>query len=170
MRLLPCSAPICCCCTVELAVVLKCLQVVLACQLTLTLTQIPLQWRDLRGHFHCLWHNTKRAAGVRSKWPAGHSFSVDGRDPWYCVDGKGSHGQCNPDSPGPYNTTLYHTAAGGGVVTTVIEGSRERPHLLFAADGSPLALVTAIAVHPKNNGRSYTDRSFTSVAPLRTAG
>ena len=60
-----------------------------------------------------------------------HSFSVDGRDPWYCVDGKGGHGACTEDTPAPYNTTLWHTRArsqsdGDGVARDVM-GSRERP-------------------------------------------
>jgi hypothetical protein len=49
-----------------------------------------------------------------------------GRDPWYCVDGKGGHGLCTPDTPAPYNTTLWHTSADGSSVTATVMGSRER--------------------------------------------
>ena len=146
-------------------------------------------YRDTRGHFHCIWHNTASWAGAHQE--GGHSFSVDGGDPWYCVDGKGSHGDaahgfCGPGTPVPYNTTLWHysnhdsaassnpnpTATG----TAMVMGTRERPHLLFADDGSPLALVTAtrycngsIPLCASDVPPGYSDRSFTSVAALRTA-
>jgi hypothetical protein len=152
-------------------------------------------WRDVRGHFHCIWHNTGHTSSRFGPYQEGaHSFSVDGRDPWYCVDGKGGHGYCTPDTPAPYNTTLYHYVYGGStlpasagagasegegegedaeVIETVM-GTRERPHMLFANDGSPLALVTATRYC--NGSRplcasdvppGFSDRSFTSVALLR---
>ena len=104
----------------------------------------------------------------------GHAFSVTGHDPWFCVDGKGGHGLCTPDTPAPYNTTLWHTAADGTVAATVM-GTRERPHMMFNEDGSPLALVTAVrycngssvALCASDVPPGYSDRSFTSVALLR---
>ena len=104
----------------------------------------------------------------------GHAFSVTGHDPWFCVDGKGGHGLCTPDTPAPYNTTLWHTAADGSVTSTVM-GTRERPHMMFNEDGSPLALVTAVrycngssvALCASDVPPGYSDRSFTSVALLR---
>ena len=47
-------------------------------------------WEDQRGHFHCVWHNTGRTSRNNGPHQDGaHSFSVDGRDPWFCVDGRG---------------------------------------------------------------------------------
>ena len=101
------------------------------------------------------------------------ALSVDGHDPWYCVDGSGGHGLCTPATPAPYNTTLWHTAGDGSVTATTM-GTRERPHMLFNHDGSLLALVTATrycngtaALCASNVPPGYSDRSFTSVAPLR---
>jgi hypothetical protein len=129
-------------------------------------------YRDMRGGFHCIWHNIAHP-GIDTE--GGHSFSHDGRDPWFCVDGKGGHGICGPTSPVPYNATLFHTDANGGVTQTVM-GTRERPHMLFNDDGSPLALVTSTR-YCNGTGFSrlcgadvppgYSDRSFTSVALLR---
>ena len=132
-------------------------------------------WEDARGHWHCIWHNTgltSRNYGLHQD--GGHSFSVTGHDPWYCIDGKGGHGLCTPDTPAPYNTTLWHTSADGSVMETVM-GTRERPHMLFNEDGSPLALVTATrycngsgtALCASDVPPGYSDRSFTSVALLR---
>lgn len=135
-------------------------------------------WQDTRGHWHCVWHNTGLTSTHHGPHQdGGHSFSIDGHDPWYCVDGKGGHGLCTPDTPAPYNTTLWHTSADGSVATTVM-GTRERPHMLFNDDGSPLALVTATrycngsstALCASDVPPGYSDRSFTSVALLRQAG
>lgn len=137
-------------------------------------------WQDQRGHFHCVWHNTGKTSRHHGPHQEGaHSFSVDGRDPWYCVDGKGGHGACTEDTPAPFNATLWHTRGGNhsDIVSTVM-GTRERPHMLFNNDGSPLALVTATrycngtAESPRPDCASdvapgYTDRSFSSVAYLR---
>lgn len=130
-------------------------------------------------HNHKTQKNTRHNTGETSKnhgphQDGAHSFSVDGRDPWYCVDGAGGHGMCTADTPAPYNTTLWHTR--NGVVQATVMGTRERPHMLFTEEGAPLALVTATRYC---NGTQaplcaadvppgYSDRSFSSVAKLRT--
>lgn len=135
-------------------------------------------WEDQRGHFHCIWHNTgKTSANHGPHQDGAHSFSVDGRDPWFCVDGKGGHGACTEDTPAPYNTTLWHTRTrnNGNVTTATVMGTRERPHMLFNNDGSPLALVTATrycngsaaTLCASDVPPGYSDRSFSSVAYLR---
>jgi hypothetical protein len=91
------------------------------------------------------------------------------------VDGNGGHGACTEDTPAPYNTTLWHTRGKHGDVIATVMGTRERPHMLFNSNGSPLALVTATR---SCNGTvtelcasdvppGYSDRSFSSVAFLR---
>ena len=90
------------------------------------------------------------------------------------MDGKGGHGLCTPDTPAPYNTTLWHTTADGSVSETVM-GTRERPHMLFNEHGAPLALVTAtrycngssVELCASDVPPGYSDRAFTSVALLR---
>jgi hypothetical protein len=66
----------------------------------------PSIYVDKRGHVHCVYH---RAPFNETGKDGGHAFSVDGRDPWFCVDGKGGHGRCTPDSPPAYNTTIVPT-------------------------------------------------------------
>ena len=132
-------------------------------------------WEDQRGHFHCIWHNTGYTSKAHGPFQDGaHSFSLDGRDPWFCVDGKGGHGICDEETPAPYNTTLWHNRS--GVVVETVMGSRERPHLLFTEAGAPRALVTAVRYCNGTQTRlcasdvppGYSDRAFSSVAPLRT--
>ena len=124
-------------------------------------------------------------------WNSGHAFSLDGRDPWYCVDGKGGHARCSPASPPAYNTTIVY--ANG----TAKFGTRERPHIQTDDEGNLIALTTSVQ-HcqdpttpdfclpvPRYDTRDtscnasnalcsnafpgYHDRSWTSVVPLRTA-
>ena len=59
-------------------------------------------------------------------------------------------------------------------MATTVMGTRERPHMMFNEDGSPLALVTAVrycngsvALCASDVPPGYSDRSFTSVALLR---
>ena len=81
---------------------------------------------------------------------------------------------CTPDTPAPYNTTVWHSR--GGVVEETVMGTRERPHMVFTDDGTPLALVTATRFCNGTQARlcaadvapGYSDRSFSSVAMLRT--
>ena len=66
-----------------------------------------------------MWHNTGLTSSSHGPHQdGGHSFSVDGHDPWFCVDGAGGHGLCTPDTPAPYNTTLWHTSKDGSVAAT----------------------------------------------------
>ena len=144
---------------------------------------------DQKGHFHCVSHRFSNATFPAGPFDAtkdgGHSFSVDGRDPWYCADGKGGVEYCNLDSPIAYNATIIYEESGVNRF-----GTRERPHMLVE-DGVPKALVTSVqhcqapsipdactASDPQscnisnhlchNNWPGYMDRAWTSVAPLRT--
>lgn len=145
---------------------------------------------DKRGHFHCLTHRFSDPSSPAGVFDAsrngGHAFSVDGREhSWFCVDGKGDHGTCNLNSPIAYNSTVIYQADGVNRF-----GTRERPHIVFD-HGEPVALATSVqhcqapsvpdACEP-NNPHScnqsnllchnawpgYMDRSWTSLAPLRT--
>ena len=63
---------------------------------------------------------------------------MDGRDPWFCVDGKGGHGQCTPESPPAYNTSIVYTNG------TARFGTRERPHVQVDDNGDLVALTTSV--------------------------
>ena len=142
---------------------------------------------DSRG-FHCLTHRFSNASLPAGPYDptrdGGHSFSPNGRDPWFCVDGAGGHAYCNLSSPIAYNSTVIYNETGVNKF-----GSRERPHIVFDR-GIPVALSTSLkhcqapdvpdacTSDPRSCNQSgalchnpwpgYTDRSWTSIVPLRT--
>merc|ERR1740130_1300199 len=147
----------------------------------------PSIYVDKRGHMHCVYH---RAPFNETGKDGGHSFSVDGRDPWFCVDGKGGHGRCTPDSLPAYNTTVVYSNGTDRIIAKF--GTRERPHVQTDDDGNLIALTTSlkhcqdpstpyfcVAGDPSSCNASnalcsnqypgYHDRSWTSIVPLRTA-
>ena len=105
--------------------------------INLMLPEDPFVWLDPRTNvFHSLHH--------AYPWPAGpHAWSRDGWT-WHVAPGVNPNG---PD-PGAYNRTVHFTDA-----PTVQAGCRERPSLLFAADGvTPLALLNGMAPNPGKVG------------------
>jgi hypothetical protein len=142
----------------------------------------PSIFVDKRGHVHCVYH---RAPFNETGKDGGHAFSLTGRDPWFCVDGRGGHGRCTADSPPAYNTTIIYTNG------TAKFGTRERPHVQVDDEGNLIALTTSVkhCQDPStpyfcipgdpsscnasnalcsNQWPGYHDRSWTSVVPLRT--
>ena len=145
---------------------------------------------DKRG-VHCMTHRFSDVSDPDGKYASandgGHAFSVDGRDPWYCADGKGGVEVCSYSSPIAYNSTIIYEKDGVNKF-----GTRERPHMLF--DGEiPVALTSSVQhcqdpgipdacvegdIHScnatnlmacKNQWPGYHDRSWTAVTPLRTS-
>lgn len=83
---------------------------------------------DTKGHIHCLSHRAPVNATLRD---GGHSFSITGADPWFCVDGKGGHGRCTQHSPPAYNTTIVYAKGGQQAPALTHTASctlRDRPH------------------------------------------
>ena len=152
---------------------------------------------DKRG-FHCISHRFSIVGDPICTEPGGctvfdaardggHSFSPHGwGDTWYCADGHGGHAHCTPDQPPAYNATIVYEQ--GGVHKF---GTRERPHVLFDGD-TPVALTNSVqhcqapgipdacvpgnplSCNESNKGchnqwPGYQDRSWTAIAPLRTA-
>jgi hypothetical protein len=104
----------------------------------------PFVYFDARGHAHALYHSME--AGDDPRYSGGHAFSADGVS-W-----------------------TYSGLAFGGVVaftdnTTFAFSRRERPHVLFAADGTtPVALSSGVQY-----GGLYGDAVFTLVQPIAQA-
>lgn len=102
----------------------------------------PFMWRDRRGNWHTLVHLMfdPPGAGPCGLWSGGHMFSRDGTS-WSPIFRA-------------YNTTV--ALDGGGSVTFQ---RRERPKLIFDANGTPTHLYNGVI--SDNNG------VYTIVAPLR---
>jgi hypothetical protein len=104
----------------------------------------PFVYFDARGHAHALYHSME--AGDDPRYSGGHAYSADGVS-W-----------------------TYSGLAFGGVVTftdnsTFAFSRRERPHVLFAADGTtPVALSSGVQY-----GGLYGDAVFTLVQPIAQA-
>eukprot|EP00947_MAST-08B_sp_MAST-8B-sp1_P004928 g4928.t1 len=128
----------------------------------------PFVWVDGDGHFHALFHQYPHAAGP-------HAFSLDGRV-WHWAPAKQdgvavgapgtTPGTCAGSPTGnvscAYGPMVELGGDAGGVVTL---GSRERPHLVFAADGvTELALSNGACPMSEDHGMC-----FTMVQPLATA-
>ena len=121
----------------------------------LFLPEDPFLWRDAHGVFHSLQHNYP--------WPAGpHAWSLDGYT-WQLAP---NHAL---DAYGPNATFVDAPLISGGC--------RERPSLIFAADGTtPIALVNGFSPNPSKVGAtpsgscrySGIDYSFTLIQPIAT--
>lgn len=121
------------------------------------LPEDPFLFRDTAGIFHSLHHEYP--------WPSGpHAFSLDGWTWQKSVDDKGSKGLAYGPSVNFSDTATSFSA-----------GCRERPSLIFAADGvTPIALVNGFSPDPSHVGdrpsgscRYYgVDYSYTLVQPL----
>eukprot|EP00937_MAST-01D_sp_MAST-1D-sp2_P002911 g2911.t1 len=123
------------------------------------LPEDPFLWRDGEGRFHSLHHAYPLPYGP-------HAFSEDGRA-WHTF-WTGANASA-------------HDAYSGRVAfadgSTVQAGCRERPSLVFGADGhTPLALMNGLSPDPSHVGDQpsgscrfdRTDYSFTSLQHLRT--
>ena len=122
------------------------LRVISAVRCCVRRPQDPFVWQDKRGNFHALFHK------FTDEHPdcGGHAYSRDGRQ-W----------------------VLHNTAAYTTTITTAAGEAhhfarRERPHLLFAEDGTtPQMLFTSltnwsVGHHPPN------DKAFTFGQAIKT--
>ena len=129
----------------------------------------PFLWVDARGRWHCLFHAPPYPNLTRA---GGHAFSADGVR-W----------AVSPEPAYRGDAVDELTAAGGAAPRYLAK--RERPHLLFGADGAPVALSTGVcevaagfdpATDPWGEARwaacndnpwpGYFDRTFTHVQPI----
>lgn len=104
----------------------------------------PFLYRDNKGRFHALFHGGQQGGD----YPAAgaHAYSEDGLTWSY--------------SQGTAFTTAITTSDGEAHQFN----RRERPHLLFNADGQPTHLFTALT----NWGKDGTDRAFTFAQAIST--
>jgi hypothetical protein len=97
----------------------------------------PFLWVDARGNRHMTWHD------VSGRSNGGHAFSP-------------------PDSPQAWTVgtrALYTGNLTWANGTHFVVNDRERPKLVFGADGAPVALFNGVAVYPDM-------RSFTAVTAV----
>jgi hypothetical protein len=101
----------------------------------------PFMWIDRRGHWHALVHRMfdPPGGGPCGAWAGGHLFSADGT-------------QWSPIARA-YNTTV-RTADGGATIFD----RRERPKLIFNAEGAP--------THLYNGAIPQSGNPYTIVAPI----
>ena len=130
----------------------------------------PFLWVDARGRWHCLFHAPPYENLTRA---GGHAFSADGAR-WAVSPEPAYRGDAVDELPD----------AGGAAAPRYL-AKRERPHLLFGADGAPVALSTGVcevaagfdpATDPWGEARwaacndnpwpGYFDRTFTHVQPI----
>jgi hypothetical protein len=104
----------------------------------------PVMYRDPRGHWHALFHMFDNVSSTTPAWTGGHAHSRDGII-WSNVSQA-------------FNTTV---AVVGEAV--VFAERRERPKLLFDAEGWPSHLYTGVRMP----GRAGT---YTLVQPIRRVG
>jgi hypothetical protein len=102
----------------------------------------PSMWRDAKGRFHTLSHNGERGQGGTSTQPLGdcgrHLFSATGRAGTWIT------------APSPLGGCAYprvNVSFADGTVRSFYR--RERPHLIFDAQGIPVALSTAVIDSPR---------------------
>eukprot|EP00966_Prymnesium_polylepis_P158088 3654062-Prymnesium_polylepis.1 len=125
------------------------------------LPEDPFLWRDGHGVFHSLFH--------RYPWPSGpHAWSLDGYT-WHLAP--------NDADPDRYGRAFGPNASFVDAVP-LSGGCRERPSLVFAADGTtPIALVNGFSPDPSKIGATPSgscryagvDYSFTLLQPLTTS-
>jgi hypothetical protein len=119
----------------------------------------PAVWVGRHGEYHAIFH-AMDLPGQGQPYLGGHAFSVDG-EAWV------------------YTGTAYRNSANysDGSWQTFLR--RERPHLLFAADGfTPLALSNGVQYAVEGGGvtceigggASVCDPIFTLVTPINHAG
>lgn len=126
----------------------------------------PSMWRDPKGRFHILSHNGDRGKGGTSKDPKGdcgrHLFSATGEAGTWIT------------APLPLGGCTYPR-----VNVPFQDGSlrsfyrRERPHLIFNADGVPVALSTSVIDSPIGPGMPgfqppQRDASYTMIQPVNS--
>lgn len=105
----------------------------------------PFLYRDTRGNFHALFHGGHQGGSYKAA--GAHAFSVDGKQ-WTFTQN-------------PAYTTDIQTADG----QRHSYNRRERPHLLFGANGEPSHLFTSLT----NWGRDTGDSAFTFAQAVQTA-
>ncbi|ATY65351.1 Glycosyl hydrolase family five-bladed beta-propellor domain [Cordyceps militaris] len=110
----------------------------------------PFVWRDKRGHWHMLTHSLAADGGFADGPSVGrHAYAREYAGPWTLAERSLA-----------FDTTVRYE---DGSATQFFR--RERPQLLFAADGSMAPLLLTTGVQPRGSAMSYT-----VIAPVGDAG
>jgi hypothetical protein len=106
-------------------------------------------YKNKRG-WHALFHSD-------CEWPQGHKAGGAAGGHGYSVDGK----EWTFHPKNAYNNNVSLTDGSSWAL-----GRRERPKLIFDADGNPTHLVNGVTLRGTANGCKDGDHSFTFVQPI----